>query len=107
MRIHQFSGKENGMMVIGKASEIRNFGKLLIEATSNLPEKEAVEWPPLVAELGFTNARSYSLSFHLETADCTNPKGNGFHSETMKIFLFGFAIVGIVSVAKWVVNIAL
>ena len=107
MRIHQITGKEKGMMVIGEASEIRSFGSMLVESTGNLPEKENAEWPPLLAELDFTNAPGYTLSFHLETTEGAIPKSSGFHSEILKTFIFVFAIIGIISVVRWFVNVAL
>lgn len=64
IRIHEYSGKENGMMIIGTASDIKNLGHRLIDSCNELPEKENVEWPRSLESLEISNIPNYSLSFH-------------------------------------------
>ena len=107
IRIHEYSGKENGMMIIGTASDIKNLGHRLIDSCNELPEKENVEWPRSLESLEISNIPNYSLSFHLETINETNPKGNGFKSEITKTIFFTFAFIGFISVIRWLIGLVI
>ena len=104
IRIHEYSGKENGMMIIGTSSEIKNLGHDLINSCNNIPETEGTEWPRSLKEIEISNAPNYYISFNLETNNKNLPKGNGFQSETTKTIYFIFVIIGVFSSIKWLAN---
>jgi hypothetical protein len=39
VRMVQYSGRENGLMLIGSATELRELGQALLKFTANAPER--------------------------------------------------------------------
>jgi hypothetical protein len=76
MRLHRYRGRENGVMVIGKASELKELGKLLLGFAETAPESSPQEWPPQITEVAVDGSKGFLLSFHLETTSGTKPKTN-------------------------------
>ena len=104
MRVHAYRGKECGLMLIGTATEIRSLGQGLVGACRDLPETEAINWLRRLEEFQIANRPNYSISFHLETSDGAEPKGDGFQSGLSRTVTLVLAIVGIVSVVRWVIE---
>lgn len=76
MRVVQYSGKENGLMLIGSATELRELGQALLKFTANAPERSPETWPPFAADVEIALHGEYSVSFHLDTTAGDNPKTN-------------------------------
>jgi len=107
MRIHEYSGKEKGLMIIGSASDIKYLGQCLIDSCNDMPESEKTEWPRTLHNLEIRNAPGYSLSFHLETTMGDKPKGNGFQSEKSKTVFLILAVIGFISIIRWAIKLVL
>ena len=106
-RIHEYSGKEKGMMIIGAASDIKYLGQCLIDSCKDMPENEKTEWPRILHNNEIRNAPDYSLSFHLETTTGDKPEGNGFQSETSKTIFLILAVIGLISIIRWTIELVL
>jgi len=106
-RIHAFSGKERGLMVIGTAVDLRQLGQRLIDECRDAPDTEAVDWPRHVAEAPVSNATHFSLSFHLETRDGIKPKGSGLEGDLSKTVYLVLAAIGAISVVYWAARLVL
>lgn len=76
MRLVRYGGRENGLMVIGSASELKRLGEALLSIPDEAPELSPEHWPPLVAEAIIGAGRDYKLSFHLDTEVGDVPKSN-------------------------------
>lgn len=74
MRLHRYRGRENGLMVIGTASELRSLANALLAFAADKPEKAAADWPPRAMEVPI--APDFPLSFHLETTSGEKPASN-------------------------------
>lgn len=104
IRIHQYFGKENGIMVIGSASALNELGKELVAATDGQPETVDDRWPKLAAsrDLGGGDGPDSYLSFHVETSKGNIPPTSK-ESEVAKTVIFVLAIVGVIAIIKWIV----
>ena len=106
-RVHSYSGKERGLMVIGTAADLRQFGQRLVDECRAVPETEPIEWPRQVAEVPISNTTCYSLSFHLETSDGAKPKGSGLEGDLIKTAYLVLAAIGVISLVAWTVQLVL
>ena len=65
--LHMYSGKENGLMVIGSPAAMRTLGQQLVAATEN-PAPASENWPQEIASphiVGpYSDAGDFKLSFH-------------------------------------------
>ena len=75
-RIHEYSGRENGLMVIGPRSSVRSLIAELAAATDVISERADTEWPPQLQsfEVEGRDGAPYLVSFHLETVSARQPK---------------------------------
>ena len=76
MRLHRYRGKENGLMVIGTASELRTLGQSLLSLTDPASELSEQHWPPLLMQVVIDHSSDFQLSFHLDTVLGKEPKSN-------------------------------
>jgi hypothetical protein len=76
MRLVRYGGKENGLMVIGSASELRRLGEALLSIPDEAPDLSSERWPPVVAEAFIEADQDYKLSFNLDTVAGDIPKSN-------------------------------
>ena len=76
MRMHRYSGRENGLMIIGSAPELRALGKMLITFSESSPDLSPGDWPPLIGDVPLDGGGDFSLSFHLDTTSKSKPKTN-------------------------------
>ena len=74
MRLHLYRGKENGLMVMGTAAELKSLANALLAFASEKPERSTAEWPPVATEINV--APNFLLSFHLETTRGDKPASN-------------------------------
>ena len=72
----QYSGNENGLMLIGSATELRELGQALLKFTATAPERSPDAWPPVAAYVDIASDREFNVSFHLDTTAGDNPKTN-------------------------------
>ena len=78
MRIHRYSGKENGLMIMGSIEELQSLGQALMNAGSAKsayvpPEK----WPVHVASfIPAGKDKYFNVSFHVDTAENGKPETN-------------------------------
>jgi len=100
-RIHHYFAKERGLMIIGTASDLRLLGQRLVDECRDASETEDIKWPRQVADVAVSNVVGYSVSFHLETHQRSEPKGNGLQSEVVKTVFFVLALVGVISLVFW------
>ena len=105
-RAHQYSGRENGLMVITSPDRLRELGTQL----ANFDETKLLhhpDWPSEVASLNLgTMERPFTLSFHVERAP-GRPAGN-VPAQSKSPWVLGvgalLAVVGLGTVAKWVIG---
>lgn len=76
MRLVRYAGKEDGLMVIGNASELRQLGAALLALPEDVPNLSSERWPRLVVEVGVDATQDYKLSFSLDTTAGDIPKTN-------------------------------
>ena len=104
-RGHHFSGRENGLMVIASVQALQELGANL----SRIREEPASdrEWPVSVASVNLGSMeRPYALSFHVEHRS-GRPNTNVPTSGTafwVLVTMLPFAVVGLGTVAKWVIG---
>lgn len=106
-RLHQYSGRENGLMVIAPTSELR---RLAGEINSQLIEgsdAEDCDWPRQVASIeipGKNGGTPYTLSFHVETHSKKPPTNLPKSGSLFWIFAFlsVFSAIGIIWSVSWV-----
>jgi hypothetical protein len=99
MRIHRYVGRENGLMLIGTASELRRLGEKLLSQSENRPEKSPEAFPPLITDLNIESTRPYAVSVHLET-EKQNLTTNFPEGTLRQIILVLLALVGVVAIIK-------
>jgi hypothetical protein len=67
--LHAYSGRENGLMIVGDAAALEALGRQL-QAAVPLDERTAPGWPRVVARpevLGpYKDLRGFKLSFHIK-----------------------------------------
>jgi hypothetical protein len=67
--LHAYSGRENGLMIVGDGAALEALGRQL-QAAVPLDERTAPGWPPVVARpevIGpYKDLRSFKLSFHVK-----------------------------------------
>jgi len=104
IRVHQYSGKEKGIMVIGTATALNELGQELISRTERQPELVEDEWPKLIASRELGTAPDYTISFNIETTRRNIPPTKK-ESEIVKTVFFAFAIIGVVATVRWIVSL--
>lgn len=108
--LHSYSGRENGLMVVGDRASIKALGEQLVAAAeAEVPPEGKGDWPveishPPVAG-PYKDVPDFSLSFHLE--------GPGSVSEILPlrrrnlppvvfIAIAASAAIGVITVARWI-----
>ena len=104
IRVHQYSGKEKGIMVIGSAAALNKLGQELISGTERQPELVEKEWPKMIASRELGTAPDYTISFNIETTRGNIPPTKK-ESEILKTAFFVFAIIGVLATVKWMVSL--
>lgn len=112
--LHAYSGKENGLMVVGTPPSLKALGQQLVEASVKQSAAEATSWPISIAKLEVTGPYSdvaeYSLSFHLQGNSSLSeviPHGRRGPS-TFTFLALGFcAVVGAFTIARWALSYVL
>lgn len=110
--LRMYSGRENGLMVIGTPDELRRLGQQLI-AVDQFPVKEA-NWSAEVAHpivvSPYVDAPDFQLSFHVAgeaPIPASLPLVRRNPHGAVKLSALVLAVIGLVSLARWVASHAL
>jgi len=102
-RGHEYSGRENGLMIIGSDLAIQ---ELVTQLNGNVKTKDT-NWPHLLTSINLgTESNPYTLSFHLENDPDIPPTNipRSTKSFSALLILVPFATLGVWSVVKWVMH---
>jgi hypothetical protein len=109
--LHAYSGRENGLMIVGTKDALHALGAQLLTATET-PARES--WPPPVATpqtVGpYAKVKNFSLSFHLEGSAPLAQVAPHRPSRARGLLYTAVAAlagVGALAIVKWVVTGAL
>jgi|SRR4051812_34061942 hypothetical protein len=110
--LHAYSGRENGLMIIGTPAALKNLGQRLVEASNPEAITEATSWPRAIVApdvVGpYKDVSAFGLSFHLQGTEPLE-KVAPFTRRTVWSPLFVlvtlFAIVGLVTVWRWLLTL--
>jgi hypothetical protein len=73
LKLRAYSGRENGLMIIGSAAELKQLGTQLLAASDALPHPAVPNWPATAASPSVTgpysNVRDFQLTFHVSESD--------------------------------------
>jgi hypothetical protein len=110
--LHEYSGKENGLMVIGTSETLKALGLQLI-AAGDVPRKTFIDgWPASVADpttIGpYRNGSDYQLSFHIAgstpLSEILPLSRRGPHA-LFTISVAILSIIGIITISKWLFSL--
>ena len=104
MRIHQYNGRESGLMIIGSATELRKLGEQLQTLAANQPDFVNKYWPHNLVSIEIDNSVDFSLSFNIDTKFRTNPTSNIPPSEKNKTIYFFLMAIGLISMVKFILS---
>jgi len=111
--LHAYAGRENGLMVVGSAEALKTLGTQL-QAAGDFVSKPSKDWPaevahPLVAG-PYRDVPDFQLTFHL-VGDAPLSTAAPHIRRTMPAPLFlviaACAVVGAVTIFRWVVSYAI
>jgi hypothetical protein len=109
IHLHAYAGRENGLMVIGSAAALGELGQQLQAVASFEPVVPATNWPREVAVLNcespYSDRPDYRVSFHVQYAPIPptlQRKSRQGPSAVVFLVLLPLALVGIVSLVRWV-----
>ncbi len=111
IRVHIYQERDSGMMLIGSRSALEKLRAELTVALQDAPEKEAADWPRELCGFSVPNPQGsdwpYAVSFHLETVTGAKPERPTYSRLPGKsqIVLWLLAIVGMVSVVRWLASV--
>jgi hypothetical protein len=106
MRLHNFSGKEQGAMLIGSAQELKELATSILSALEHKPDRSGSEWPPTLVsrDINETDAgkvSNFDFSVHLETTSASKPSPN-LRSRVAFPILVGIAGIALWQIITWV-----
>jgi hypothetical protein len=107
IRIHKISGKERGLMVIGTASELRHLATDLKAGLDGKPEKTEANFPEFVTACLPVKNLDQGISFNLETSSGDQPRSAFLDTEVGKTIFLVLAVIGVISIVRWVMSHAL
>lgn len=102
-RAHEYTGRENGLMVIGTITQIQKLSELLANPSSFV----SPEWPSKIKSINIGSASSpYILSFHIEHNSNTPPQNLPRRSKLFWVIaiMLPLAVVGVIAIIGWVKN---
>lgn len=106
--LHAYTGRENGLMIVGSPREIRALAQQLLTAADDFVVTNE-KWPVQIAAPQTTgpyrDVQGYTLSFHLsETVRLqeTLPFGRRNMPAPVTIAIGICAIAGILSIGRWI-----
>ena len=113
--LHAYSGRENGLMVIGDRQALEALGNQLVAAAkAELSPSSSHKWPVEVAHPSvagpYKDVADFTLSFHLEgllSAKEILPLRRRNLPAPFFITIAAFALIGFFAALRWVVANAL
>jgi hypothetical protein len=109
--LHAYSGKENGLMIVGTSDSMRVLAKQLLAACDAASLSTANDWPQEIARpavIGpYTDVSDYSVSFHLQgSAPLEKVAPHKRRNMWWPFFLAmaAFAATGLVTIWQWVLR---
>jgi hypothetical protein len=111
--LHAYSGRENGLMVVGSAEALKTLGAQLQRAGDHV-SKPSKDWPPEVARPlvagPYKDVPDFQLTFHL-VGDASLFTTTSHIRRNIPVPLFlviaACAVVGAVTIFRWVVSYAI
>jgi len=108
--LHAYSGRENGLMIVGDEAGLKSLGQQLIQASSSGVEVSSdQQWPILVARPmvsgPYKDIRDFSLSFHLGNASSCQkmlPVSRRNIHVSLLASLTILSAIGLISIFRWV-----
>jgi len=108
--LHAYSGKENGLMIVGTSSSLKGLGQQLLAAAESDSKSANTPWPPQVAcpaIVGpYKNMPEFKLSFHLQGTSPLESILPIRRSGMPTLFVVAVAIcaiVGVFTIVRWFV----
>jgi hypothetical protein len=105
MRIHAYSGKEDGLLLIASASEWKSRVEELLSRLKDQPERAPRDGPPELCrrsvQAAQESADDYKVSMHLETSLAKKPAGQA-RPLLIRIALIVFALIGVWQCLVWI-----
>lgn len=113
--LHAYSGRENGLMVVGDRSSLKALGQQLVAAAdAEAASSSGQSWPIAIAhpEVAgpYKDISGFSLSFHLEGASPAAevlPLSRRGLPTALFIVVAVCALVGLFTIGRWMVAYAL
>jgi hypothetical protein len=108
IRAHIYGGRERGLMVIGSSPALRSLAEQILAGVSGAKDVETEAWPRQVASISIPSAPSeqnpYIVSFHVETNSGLPPTNVERNAKPfyLSVVLYGFALVGAITIFRWV-----
>lgn len=112
LKLHAYSGRENGLMVVGDVDALKALGAqlLAVDATSS---HSSSQFPPVVARPETTgpyiDVDGFQLTFHLDVGQPM--KGNGIQARRnmhpwLLLACAVCTIVGAATITRWLISYA-
>ena len=107
-QLHAYSGRENGLMIIGDAVALETLGQELQRAAAFQPPANPSNWPQQVAVLHalspYADREDYQVSIHLRTAplpESLRKRSMSGPSTAVFLAITFLALVGAISLPLW------
>jgi hypothetical protein len=107
-QLHAYSGRENGLMIIGDAEALKTLGQELQKAATYQPPANSENWPQQVAVLStsspYADREDYQVSIHLQTAplpEVLRKRSRSAPSTAVFLAITFLALVGAISLPLW------
>jgi hypothetical protein len=72
LHLYAYSGRENGLMLIGDAEALEKLGQEILASTAAHPSSSGDNWPRQIAVLNksspYVDCQDYQVSIHLQTS---------------------------------------
>lgn len=107
-RIHEYRGRENGVMIIAPAGTLRSLAGVLKEFAAASVERSNTDWPPVVCEIqDTTRSRELKITFHLETENAALPSDRSWSASTRQaafLVLLVLSAIGAWTILQWFIS---
>ena len=111
--LHAYSGRENGLMVVGSPDSLKQLAQQLLTAVEAHPEKTSESWPPEIVApriIGpYTDMPDFALSFHIKGAAPLSevvPLKRRTLPTPLFLAVAVCAITGVVTLLRWLLSYA-
>ena len=112
VKVFTYSGRESGVMIVGSKEALGELASKLNAGLNPAPENGEKQWPQEIvdAEISigpYQESKDWYLSFHIEGSEPAEkqvPLLPGTIPLKFALVIGGFAILGVISLARWVLN---